>query len=292
VTFELKKIYGSPELILQTNTMRDSVYRIEIADPFSSNFPPEPVPVFTVNLADTTSIREQSISMQVQNIYSGKKLQHFIVPVIDTTAFYIKPDGKYLLDDYTRFTTIEEILREYVPLVDVKKKEGVFHFNLFDFANRQMFKTDPLVLVDGVPVFDLNKFMLTDPLKLNALEVVNRSYFFGSSVFKGILDWTSYRGDMAGYNLGPYATIVDYDGLQAEREFYSPSYVTEDQLLSHLPDFRNVLLWSPNIKIASGASREINFYTSDLPGKYAIQVQGINKNGLSGVNVFTFEVKK
>ena len=267
VKFELKFFYASSEIILQPNTAADSIYRIDITDPFSNNFSGTPVPLFTLQQNTSKSLLQQSISMQVQNIYSGKNLKHFMVPGIDTTAFYITPDAKYMLDNYTRFTTIEEVLREYVIMADVKKREGKFHFNLFDLANNQMFKTDPLVLLDGVPVFDLDKFMLVDPLKLNKLEVLNRKYFLGRSIFDGILNWTSYKGDMADYETGAHATIIDYDGLQLEREFYTPVYTNEDQQSSHLPDFRNVLLWSPNIKIAAGGSKEINFFTSDIQGK-------------------------
>ena len=290
VKFELKNFYGSSEIIVQPNTMRDRMYRIDISDPFSKTYSGKPFPEFTLQKEIANSLREQSVSMQVQNIYSGKSLKHFSEPFIDSAAFYITPDATYLLDNYTRFVTIEEVLREYVTLVDVKKREGNFHFSLLDFATNQKFSTDPLVLLDGVPVFDLNKFMQIDPLKLNKLEVLNRKYFLGGSMFTGILSWTSYKGDMADYDLGSHATIIDYDGLQLEREFYTPVYATEDQQSSHIPDFRNVLLWSPNIKIAGGESKEINFYTSDIPGKYMVFIQGILGSGLAGFATTTFTV--
>ena len=292
VKFEMKKLYGSSEIILQTNTTKDSIYRFDVTDPFSNTFSSTPLPAFNLNPPTENSLRQQSISMQVQNIYSGKKLKQFIIPNFDTTSFYLHPDAKYLLDNYTRFTTMEEILREYVALADVRKRDGNFHFELFDFSNGLKMKNDPLVMLDGVPVFDFNKFMEIDPMKLYKLEVLNRRYFLGSSIFDGILNWTSYKGDLAGFDPGPHTTVIDYEGLQTEREFYSPSYATEGQQLSHIPDFRNVLLWSPNIKIAAGAIKEVNFYTSDVPGKYLIEVQGISKNGICGSKIFTFEVKK
>ena len=292
IKFEVKSLYGPSEIILQPDSFRDSLYTIAIRDPFSNEFSGRPVPLFTLQQNTAASLLQQSISMQVQNIYSGKNLKQFIAPVVDTTPFYITPDAKYVLDNYTRFTTIEEILREYVIQADVKKREGRFHFSLVDLAERLMFKTDPLVLLDGVPVFDLNKFMLVDPWKLNSLDVINRKYFLGPSMFEGILSWTSYKADMADYDMGAHAAIIDYDGLQLEREFYAPVYATAEQQSSHLPDFRNVLLWSPHIKIAVGASTEINFYTSDLPGKYAVQVQGISASGLCGNQILTFDVKK
>ena len=196
------------------------------------------------------------------------------------------------MDDYQRFTTIEEILREYVVLVDVRKREGNFHYSVMDLSNNQKLKGDPLVLIDGVAVMNINKFMQEDPLKLYKLDVINHKYFLGSSVFNGILGWTSYKKDMADYDLGDHATIIDYNGLQKEREFYSPVYENKEAISNHLPDFRNVLLWFPYIKIQSGNSKELSFYTSDLPGKYAIQVQGITKKGECVYSTTTFEVKK
>ena len=291
VKFEMKELYGSSEIILQTNTMRDSIYRIDATDPFSNTFSSTPLPEFNLLSGTGNSLRKQSVSMQVQNVYSGKKLRQFIVPNFDTTAFYLHPDEKYLLDDYTRFTTIEEVLREYVTMADVKKRDGNFHFSLFDFASNLMLKSDPLMMLDGVAIFDFNRFMELDPLKLYKLEVLNRRYFLGNSIFYGVLNWASYKGDLAGFDPAPHATILDYEGLQTEREFYSPEYATEEQQSSHLPDFRNVLQWTPHIKIVPGTTKEINFYSSDLPGKYLVEVQGISKNGLCGSKVFTFEVK-
>ena len=292
VKFELKKVYGPSEIILQTNTMRDSIYRIDVGDSYSNKFSGTSYPILYVDPATENPLKTESVSMQVQNIYTGKKLKEFASPNIDTTAFYVNPDGKYLLDNYTRFTTIEEVLREYVTMADVRKREGNFHYDLYNNASGLMLKEDPLVMLDGVAVFDFNKFMEVDPLNLYKLEVLNRRYFLGNSIFNGILNWTSYKGDLAGFEPGPHATIIDYDGLQAKREFYSPSYATENARASHIPDFRNVLQWTPTLKIAPGASKTIEFYSSDLPGKYVIDVQGISKNGVSGSKTFTFEVKR
>jgi hypothetical protein len=69
-------------------------------------------------------------------------------------------------------------------------------------------------------------------------------------------------------------------------------YTNNEQASSHIPDFRNVLLWSPNIKVAAGETKQISLYTSDLPGKYAVQIQGITKEGVCGNETLFFEVKK
>ena len=90
--------------------------------------------------------------------------------------------------------------------------------------------------------------------------------------------------------IDPRALVVDYEGLQMERVFYSPVYETEAQIKGHLPDFRNLLFWSPSV-IANG-SAPVFFYTSDQGGKYIGIIQGISANGEAASSSFTFEVKK
>lgn len=289
IQFELKNYYDS-SLIVEANQKNNNDYTINVNDPFSKEFSNKPFPFFSLPKNYAATLLQHSIGMQVQNIYSKKELQHFAETQMDTSSFYTQTDAQYLLDNYKRFTTMEEVLREYVTLVDVRKRENKFHIKVFDFADHEMMKTDPLILLDGVPVIDIDKFMQVDPLKLYKLEVINRKYFLGRSVFNGIVSWTSYKKNMADYE--PDGAIIDYDGLLNEREFYSPVYNSETQRQSHIPDFRNVLQWLPKIIIEPGKSKDIHFYTSDVGGKYAIVIQGLSRNGLCGNTIFFFEVKK
>jgi uncharacterized protein YfaS (alpha-2-macroglobulin family) len=79
--------------------------------------------------------------------------------------------------------------------------------------------------------------------------------------------------------------------LQREREFYSPDYTTPEKLNSRIPDFRNVLYWSPTVKTNETGRHNISFFTSDVPGKYAILVQGITREGLAGSKIVTFDIE-
>ncbi|MGN6618492.1 MAG: hypothetical protein ACTHJ5_15060 [Ilyomonas sp.] len=291
IKFEIEDFYGSSEIIVQPKEIKDNRYKITINDPFSNAYSSVSLPTFNLPADNPNTLLEHSISMQVQNIYNSAKLKRFYQPISDTTAFYLTPDTKYYLDDYTRFNTIEEVLREYVSMVNVTRRNNQYHLPVFDKSREVMFQNDPLLLLDAVPITNFNKFMAFDPLKLKSLEVVNRKYFYGTSVFDGILNWKTYNGDLGNYELDPNAVIVDYEGLQLEREFYSPVY-EEEQQNSHLPDFRNVLYWSPDISITQNEKRTISFYTSDLPGEYEVVVQGISSNGLPGSSVMKFEVKK
>lgn len=289
--FELKDFYGSQEMIVQTNPL-DSQYKVEISNPFSEEYTQTPLAPYSVQPQFGSDLNDRNTAMQVLNRYGGVRLKQFRVPIADTAAFFYHPDFSYLLDNYVRFTTMEEVLREYVMLILVKRRNGHFHIPVYNLAfENGVFENDPLILLDGVPVFDIDRLMTLDPLKMRKLETVQHRYFLGTATFEGILNWTTYKGDLAGYIIDPHAVVLDYPGLELQREFYSPSYVTPAEKESHLPDFRNVLYWSPAVSTTPGAPSPQSFYSSDIPGKYLIVVEGLAKDGTPGTALAGFEVK-
>jgi hypothetical protein len=288
IKFEMRNMYGAAEVIAQTNSMRDSVYRIDVQNPFSEKYPKDSLPRFLLPVNNPATLTEQSVATQVQNIYTGNRQRQFTEAGFDTSLFYSKPDLSYLLDNYVRFTTMEEVLREYVQLVNVRRRGGKYHFDIYDNNSQRMLSNDPLVLLDGVPVFDMDKMIAYDPLKVRQLDVLTRRFYFSHSVYDGVLNFVTYKGDLPGYELDSKATVFDYESLQSQREFYSPKYETDVDAESHLPDFRNVLYWNPNLKLTNGTPAKIEFYTSDKKGKYIAVVQGMDSNGkcLSGTHYF------
>jgi hypothetical protein len=288
--FNMKDFYGAGEVVVQPNTEKDSTYRIEILSPFSEQYLKTQTPAFVLKPAWQNSIEQLSLGMQVQNIYAGNKTKQFINPVTDSSAFYGPPYKTYKLDDFTRFTTMEEVLREYISEVNVVKTRGRFHIKVI--SDNGFLDGDPLVLLDGVPVFNIDKVIGIDPLKIRRLEDMHNRYFWQAIDAEGILSFTSYKGDLGGYEIDPHAVVIDYEGLQLERQFYSPVYETEEQKASPVADFRNLLYWSPAAGTGKDGKNHISFYTSDQTGKYIGILQGLTPNGEAGSRVFTFEVKQ
>jgi len=291
IRFELKDFYGSQEMIVQTNPL-DSQYKVEIGNPFAEEYTRTPILPYFVPSQFGSQLTDRNTAMQVLNRYGGVRLKQFHVPIADTAGFFYHADYSYLLDNYVRFTTMEEVLREYVQLILVQRRHGHYHIPVYDLSfDRGTFENDPLTLLDGVPVFDLDKLLALDPLKIRKLETVQRRYFLGTATFEGIMNWTTYKGDLAGYIIDPHAVVVDYPGLELQREFYSPTYATPEDKGSHLPDFRNVLYLAPTVSTGSGDQKPLSFYSSDIPGKYLIVVEGLAKDGTPGTALAGFEVK-
>ena len=290
IRFYTREVYGPGEVILQPEGFSVSSYTIEINTPFQDQFSAEPLAVLQLSGELKNAIEQNSINAQVQRKFLTNQLKIYNLPQTDSIAFYGKPDEKYLLDDYTRFTTMEEVLREYVSGVLVGRAKGKFHLNVIDVVNDRLFKDNPLVLLDGVPVLDMDDIMSYDPLKIRKLELVKRRYYYGPLVVDGILNFTTYKGNLQEFEMDDRAVILDYEGMQWQREFYSPLYETEAQAASRLPDFRNLLYWAPDVVTNKDGLTALTFYTGDVKGKYIGVIEGISADGKAGSSTFGFEV--
>lgn len=301
VHFDMKDFIGSSQIVLQTNTGIDSIYRIEIFTPFSGEFSDDSIPPLHVSEKDNDYLQNKNFHMEVENSYHEKDLKTLQISMADTLPFYNKPFKTYPLDNYTRFTTMEEVMREYVDEVSVRRQGENYRLMTLDesaiaVSNKQtvdlMFKDNPLVLLDGVPVFNINKIIAYDPLKVQKLEVVASKYYWGPITAEGIASYTTYKGDLNGYILDPNDLVLDYDALQQQRIFYSPDYSSDKELQSRLPDYRDILYWSPEVKTNANGKGGFSFYAGDIPGKYFVVLQGISSYGNAGATGIILNIEK
>ena len=290
VQFELPDFYGLRKLVFQTNSLQDSTYRIELLSPFTAGGSSGAPGLAPLSNRLANALSERHLQVQAQREFQAQLPRYRTVPS-DTLAFYGQPDEKFRLDDYTRFPTLEEVMREYVPAVLVRKRKDGFHFIVIDRPRHINLRDNPLTLLDGLPVFNINQLMAFDPLKIKRLEVIANRYFMGQQVYDGVVSFTTYKGDLAGFPLNPHALIEEYEAMQVPREFYAPRYDTEAQQRSRLPDLRNLLYWNPDVRLTAGQPQTLDFFTSDQAGRYLVVTQGITKNGQLGSTSFTLDVK-
>lgn len=76
-------------------------------------------------------------------------------------------------------------------------------------------------------------------------------------------------------------------GYYPEKEFYQPDYETAH---TPSPDFRNTLLWAPNIITDKNGSATIEFFTSDINSVFLGIIEGIGANGIFGKSAFQLRV--
>lgn len=292
VYFDVKNYYGPGEIIVQASRDTVSRYRVDIQTPFVDEYPTTRIPFLVIGKKEEKKWVGKSIGMQALNIYGADSIRRFNSPVLpDTLPFFGKAEYTYRLDEYKRFTTMEEVLREYVMPINVVLRNGRLYLSVFDLALKSVYTDQVLVLIDGVPLMDYNKIFSYDPLKVKKLDVVPTRYQIGGINFKGIASFETYQGKFDGFDLTPGVVAVDYEGLQLQREFYSPVYETNKEREKRVPDFRTTLYWTPDVQTENTGKGALHFYTSDRPGKFSVVLQGFDKDGepVSAINYF--EVK-
>jgi hypothetical protein len=290
IYFHLDNLYGSRTLIAIANPQRDSNCRIDLINPWSDRFAPLALPPVQNTAAASDQLLRRTIDAQAENAYLSARKHQYAVVSTDTVPFYGTADLNYNLDDFVRFVTMDEVIREFVDNVKIRLKSGHSYFRVKNALFNLFFDDDPLLLIDGIPVFYADKLIATDPAKIEKIEVVSHRYVLGPSITDGVLSFRSYDGEFAGYELDPNAVAIQYNGLDRHREFYTPVYDAGNKGMPSIPDFRNELLWAPNIRIDATGKATLPLYTSDEKGKFALVVQGITKDGLAGYSMVTFSV--
>ncbi len=286
IVFELNNIYGVNKMLIRPENTEEYV-SISIDDPFDNPDSGYHWGPFYLSSATGAFIVDQNTNMQIENIFAESATS---TSIGDSLSFYKKPDASYLLDDYTRFPVMEEVMREYVNSVFVRRENGKFIFKVVDKARNEAMEKAPLILLDGVPVDDVDKIMAIDPLKIRKIDVVHSKYFYGYLSYGGIVAYYSYDSDLPDLEFDENTLMTNYKGLQNQKIFFEPKYDSQAERQSRIPDFRNQLYWTPEALTDENGELIIRFYTSDALGTYTIQVHGLSADGLPGSYTRTFEV--
>ncbi|NRF38524.1 Ig-like domain-containing protein [Pedobacter foliorum] len=288
-TFNVKEYFGDNEVVLQINSLKDTTSTITLYSPFSEQHSNVKYPSLDLSQFKTADLTAWNRNNVIQNSYFGLKLREMFQYPSDTSAFYVNPFKRYMMNDYVRFPTMKEVFREFVSEVYMVKETG--ETGLRVITPNGLLNSNPLIILNGTPIFNTAKLMKIDPHKIRSIEIINHRYFLGNRLEDGILNFSTYKNDMAGYEIEPNALVLDYEGLQQKTVFYAPVYENKAQIESKLPDFRTVMSWIPEFKTNEQGHKKLSFYTSDLPGTYIGIIQGITSSGNAGYTSFKFEVQ-
>ena len=229
----------------------------------------------------------------LQELLKGGQIEGYFVNEYDATLFPVVTgfleDRTYLLDDYTRFETVSTIIKEYVPEIRQKNVKKKKEFRALDEVYGGGFDSNPLMLIDALPVFDSDALASFDPTNFKKLDVLTRTFFLNEEKFPGVMSFTSYKNDFGGYPIPSNAIYQDYAGIQpkvvsAGSLFAAPR---EDQ---RIMDWRTVLYWSA-VPESSPVGKSLEIKLPDLKGKYQITLNTLTPTGESRNFTRTFEVK-
>lgn len=276
VTYYTKGVSGTEEMVTKVLSPVDEQFRVDIQSAFAELTPKAPTPL-QWNPAWNEQVLHRSIGLQVQH--------HFLPDSLSKTEtsdpiFSWKPYRVYPLDEYTRFTTMEEVVVEILAAIRFRRINNKRIMSVFMEEGSAYAVGNSLVLLDGIPITDHEIIFRYDPLKIKTVEVYMGNYLFGGQMFAGIISMQTYNNDYPGLTLHNSTQFFDHPGPAGHRHFYSPVYDSQEERNNRLPDYRHTLLWIPEIPIENSTSIVIPFSTSDLPGEYVVTVEGLTTDGL------------
>ena len=203
-------IHGKRPLVLSARTTSGVSLPIEMISPFATLLPKElPHLVFHYQRSE---VEARSLDMQRhQMAIAPAKRELKMGDLSDDTAedgvpldydekvFGIKPDLSYNLDEYRQFFTVREVLLEYVSCVSNRKING--ESQLIVRKEQDVFNSSlpTLVLIDGMPVFDVERLLSYDARRIHYINIYADQYTFGHDIYNGILSFVTRSGRLTNY---------------------------------------------------------------------------------------------
>jgi MG2 domain len=282
---------GLNEIVIQPLSPDIAGYYIELNQPFSSIFSKFKPAEFYLDSSRLEKINKVIIGMQVNNIYEPFRQTKSEKSTNVIPDFYGKPESTIIMADYIELTSLKEVVKELLPNVYTLKQNGKHDFKLINKFRGQPFENKPLILVDGVPVYDFEKVLSINSKDIERAEIINTRYFISGNVFDGLVSFITKKGNLGVMEFDNSIFRQAYEGCQVQNSFYSPNYSVVGSKDKHIPDFRNTLYWEPDSHTGKDGKAEVEFFTSDESSDYEIVVEGISSDGSKGYSTASFRVR-
>ncbi|WP_143961836.1 hypothetical protein [Litoribacter populi] len=196
------------------------------------------------------------------------------------------PEKIYILDEYNRFENLATTIREYVTEVLIRNQNGSRGIKVINKNNGEAFEENPLILIDGVPVFNVDELLKWPARFIQRLEIIDRPYLLNGDVYAGVIQVITIEGNMANFPLPESSLVMSYPSMVDRVRFNSPDYFNSAQ--KRIPDFRSLLFW----QLAGGEEGigRNHLYASDYMGEYELLVYALDDDGKLSLFRSKFEI--
>jgi hypothetical protein len=150
-------------------------------------------------------------SAKRDDLTSDDTAEDFVPLDYDETVYETKPELSYNLDEYRQFLTIREVLLEYVMLVKKTKVNGIQQLIVRKEQENYSQIMPTLVLIDGMPVFDVERLLDYDARRVHYINIYGDQYMFGNGLYNGILSFVTRSGRLTNYPIERNMQYLVYD---------------------------------------------------------------------------------
>ena len=276
VAFYTGNIYGNKEYICEIEGIDPSLNCfISLDSPFAGAAV-APVEPLKLNASLREKLLARSVAMQLERKFTADTL-YDLLP-IRSGGLFGETEIVYPLDDYTRFTTMEEVFIEFIPEIRARRRSDGSR----DIQIRLLNGTEPafslsptLMLLDGVPVFDQQKIMDYDPLLVESIHIYPQTYYIGNRSFEGIVNFVTYKHTLPGFQFGGNVRVLDFQGVSVPMAATGAAVERQDGY----PDYRQTLYWHPMLELAPGTTLRIPVKLPDYEGRFSVVAEGLTTDG-------------
>lgn len=188
--------------------------------------------------------------------------------------FYGKPLKIVSFDDFIKLPTLEEYFTELTPEVSVRRSNKKVYLRV-NGPNPDLNFYPPLLMIDGVAIFDLDALLAVSPRLVDRFEIVNAPYTRGNVTFGGIINIITKKGDLGFIDLPSSGLLVRYMLLNQEEGLVDGKLPAG----SRLPDSRNTFYWNPALMLSPGEQMKLEFSTPDQGGDFEVWIRGFSDQG-------------
>ncbi|MEO5581717.1 MAG: hypothetical protein ABIR66_03430 [Saprospiraceae bacterium] len=183
------------------------------------------------------------------------------------------PDKRFILAKFQELTTLEEFIKEVMLEARITTIIGNRKsLRLRSKEKNLLYKWPAWYMLDGIFQSSEEAMLNFDIAKIKSLELYQRdlsieSQFDPLMKYSGVFSITTYLHEE------PKDLVYTLNGLSKN------SSTSMNRIPPGQPDLRSTLTWQPKLVPDSQGMLKINFQSSDLKGKYLIDVQGVNGSG-------------
>jgi hypothetical protein len=236
---------------------------------------------FSLSKEQAEYIKNRSVLNQIENQFFASKPDS----ILQSNPIDIFNGGipeVIILDEYTRFPTLEE------TLVEVVKFSGFRKANTNDAYIRigQDFKSynedyndfPAIVLIDGVFIPKHEQIRTFDSRKIEKISLTRDQFRLGTKEYQGIISIETFDTDFLEGYTAKNSVVVAFSQPVTKKNYFVQTYQPDDTSFDRIPDYRRMLYWNPNLNIKD-SSYDFEFFTSDLEGTYEVILNGFTSYG-------------
>lgn len=271
-SFLLNGYHLGKQLIIKTEKNSNGRYNIVLNDKFKLTKPFVPVrfgmsPELRKFIRDSRNVVRIQKSYGITNVKTSQSASNVRIPyVFNNASDVVRPA------DFVELENFREISENILTGTRVRAESAGSFLYMMNKADKLYFAKPAAVFVDGVYAYDLKMVLNYNSGSVSKVELLPALRIMGDLTFNGIVSISS-ANKLKSFDFDPGTCVYSMPSFAGNTTYLSPNYAYRS-IKDPMPDLRQLLYWNAQPDV-----HDIEFYTSDIPGEYLVEVEAVDNDG-------------